>query len=62
VPPGRIYHMYKNTLDKKLSIEESKHDIFTEIVVSPHMYTDHMPNTYEQAFRDLVSNDDSSLL
>ena len=61
VPPGRIFHMYKPAGEKKLNIEESQHDFFTEIVVSPHMYTDHMPNLYERAFSELISKEDSLL-
>ena len=56
VPPGRVIHMYKENGKKELLVEESDHDLFTEIVVSNTMYTDHMPLKYEAAFVNLLQS------
>jgi hypothetical protein len=53
VPPGRIYHMYKDLETKRTIMEESEHDLFKEIIVSRTMYTDHLPLVYEDAFKQV---------
>ena len=52
-PPGTIYHILKNAR-KELELELSTYDRFGDIIISPAMFKDHMPNNYEKALKALV--------
>ncbi len=63
VPPGRCYHIYEKffpeeakgkVIPKRLVMEESKPEFFTEIVVSNSMFLNHMPLAYEGAFEKVI--------
>jgi len=57
VPPGRVYHIYKTKeATSKYVMEESHHQVFTEIVVAPDMYTDHLPTSYENGFSKVLQD------
>ena len=42
-PPGKIYHMYKNS-DNEITGELSHYSKFGHVVISKTMFTDHMPH------------------
>ena len=49
-PPGTVYHIFKESkiLSPKYNLmEESSPSLFGDIIISPCMFTDHMPDTYE---------------
>jgi len=57
VPPGFVYHMYKKSpSSKKFVMEQSERSIFTEVVIANDMYTDHLPLSYEGAFKSVLEN------
>jgi len=59
VPPGKIYHLYKQCCtDTHFVMEESLHEYFTEIVVSTDMVENHFPISYEAAFESLTQNEE----
>jgi len=49
-PPGRVIYLFnpKEKTSKDWYGELSDNIVFDEIVLSAHMYTDHMPNAYER--------------
>ena len=57
VPTGRIFHVYENE-EKQYVMEESDHDLFTEIVISNRMINDHFPINYEARWRKVLENEE----
>jgi len=57
VPPGKVFHIYKKTgASKHHVMENSRREIFTEIVIAPDMYLNHMPTVYEAGFKSVLEN------
>jgi hypothetical protein len=56
VPTGRIFHVYENE-EGDYVMEESDHDLFTEIVISNKMINDHFPINYEARWKKMLDND-----
>lgn len=57
VPPGRIFHVYKESPSYYV-MEESDHQLFTEIIIAKDMARDHFPINYEARWNMLTSNED----
>eukprot|EP01094_Clydonella_sp_ATCC50884_P023102 TRINITY_DN5452_c0_g1_i1.p1 TRINITY_DN5452_c0_g1~~TRINITY_DN5452_c0_g1_i1.p1 ORF type:complete len:1030 (-),score=315.25 TRINITY_DN5452_c0_g1_i1:393-3134(-) len=57
-PPGTIYHFVRNGRNE-LEMELSTYDRFGEIIVSPSMFKDHMPQNYRKAFKKVLNPEEA---
>ncbi|KAF2070341.1 hypothetical protein CYY_008344 [Polysphondylium violaceum] len=55
LPPGRVYRIYQPD-NINYVMEESNPSFFKEIIISNTLISDHMPDKYEKAFVDCISN------
>ena len=58
-PPGTIYHFVRNDRGD-LELELSSYERFSELVISPAMFKDHMPHNYEKAFKKVLNPNDAA--